>query len=322
MLLKDGKNYLEDNYHDIYFKNINPIQLKEIYKYLNIERVGGDTSLRHDFLYKTQTQGNTTFYRAIWYTNEYKEYTIILGNNNLIGAFDCGKAYLIDEENFLLINNGILEHYHIHSDRIRLTNSFPVDVNSLCMKGFFNKGIIINGRIYNIKDGKFTTPEFDEIISLMDYKKNDSIIYDENICPKELRIALQNVVENGEVSLGIKQVIADEPLINLEKEEYVKTIVICVIDKFNGCFFDYFYYDPLNNKIISKKIHDPSDVTSKVKERLNEITDFLNSKKAEELENSLYVDATKKISSILPEEDKKRILKTCALIKQYKNNNQ
>ncbi len=322
MILKeDRKNDFENDYNDIYFKDIDHTRLKEIFKYLSIERVGGDTSLSNDFWYKTQAKGKTTFYRAIWSTNLYKEYTIIFSNNNLISAFDYGHAYLIDEENFLLINNGILEHYRIHSDSMQLIKKFPIDLNSLSIRRFLNGNVVINGRIYNLDSGTFTTPEFDEIISWMDYKKKDSIIYDESICPKELRIALQNVVENGDVSLGIKQVIAAEPLIDLEKEEYIKTIVICVIDKFNNCMDDYFYYDSVNNKIMSKKRNKSTDITSEVKKELNSITDFLNRMKAKELENSLYVDTTKKISSILPEESRKK-LESKNIFKKYKNNNQ
>ncbi len=321
MILKDGKNDFENDYNDIYFKNIDHTRLKEIFKYLSIERVGGDTSLSNDFRYKTQTKGKTTLYRAIWFTNLYKEYTLILSGNHLLDGFENEKVYLIDEQNIFVINDGNIEHYRIYSDSIKLINSFSVDVKSLCMKGVFNKGIIINGRIYNIEHGAFTTPEFDEIISWMDYKKKDSIIYDESICPNELRIALQNVVENGDVSLGLKQVIADEPLIDLEKEEYIKTIVICVIDKSNNCMDDYFYYDSVNNKIMSKKRNKSTDITSEVKKELNSITDFLNRMKAKELENSLYVDITKKISSILPEESRKK-LESKNIFKKYKNNNQ
>lgn len=316
--VNDFKKFDNDYMKLTDFENIKAL---EIMIYLSVSRIGLSLNpASEDFKYKKKTEGEITLVNAECCHDDYKKYTILLRGNYLFGGFDNDKVYLIAEENILSINDGNLEHYRIYSGGLKLINSFSVDVKSLCMKGFFKKGIIINGRIYDIEHGAYTTPEFDEIISWMDYKKEGSIIYDESICPKELRIALQNVVENGDVSLGIKQVIADEPLIDLEKEEYIKTIVICVIDKFNNCMDDYFYYDSVNNKIMSKKKNKSADITSEVKKELNSITDFLNRKKAKELENSLYVDATRKISSILPEESRKK-LESKNIFKKYKNNN-
>lgn len=301
----------------VHLLDFSPEVIKAISSYLSIERVGGDFSLRRDFHYHVKRIENTTLIKACLFD---KCYNILLRNDKLVDGFE-GNVYLLDENNIVLIRNEYMTHYKILESGLQLAQNFTRDFNNTIIK-FYGDNIIINGRMYSPKIANFIYPQLDEIITPEDFKDEKSIIYDESVCPIELRYAIQDLIKKTNVDIGIKEVKADDQLLNIGNVEYLKTISIMPILKHHYGFNDYFYYDPMTKQIVSETAHNMNDFTEVPRKRLNIITDVMNQQRASELEKGLYVNTILSLSNALPvieQKEAKQIVEPI-LSKKYRHN--
>lgn len=257
-----------------------------------------DKNVRYSFFQKEK--GNTCFIYASDFDG-IKNYSFIFLNNKLIASFKNKKVFLLDEYNILLTDIEKIEHYKIKesTNEVRLANSFPNEFKKVDIRSY-GENIILNGKLYSPSHSCFSSPTFDEIITLNDYENEKSIIYDESVCPKELRKAIQDLVKKSNVDIGIKEIRADDQLLSIDGDEYLKTLSIFPIIKNCYDFTEFFYYDPMTKKIVKVKPIREQNFIEVPKIRLNIITDVINQQRASEFENGLYVDAISTISSSFP----------------------
>lgn len=316
-ILFDCKNELDFDYQSLSFRSFDANTGMALLSFLSIKRIGGESSLTYDFAFNKKTHGDTTLIQAI---NRYldKAYYILLKNDKLVAGFE-DTTYLIGNDNILVEKKDNIEHYKMtESNNISLVNSFPNKFEKAIIKPY-GENIIINGKLYNISNSSFYSPEFCEIITLEDCDDEKSIIYNEDLCPKELRKAIQDLVKKSNVDIGVKDIKADEQLLNLDKEEYLKTIAFLpIIDGIDN-YVDFLYYDPIIKKIICEKIENEEDFIEKPKKKLNSLTEIINQQRKSELEKSLYVNAITSISDMLPiaEQNKAKEIVAPVFSKKY-----
>lgn len=277
--------------------------------YLN-KKIKNKKNILEDYHCNIKKQGDTNLIQ-IGSIGINKTYTILLYKNNYVCDF-LGKVHLLDEKNILQIYCNEIRLYKLSNSKLTLINIIPISSDSIGLKEY-GKNVIIGNKIYSIEKNMFISPNLDEIITKDDptissYVGSTSIIDDKDVCPEELRIAIDSITDT--IDIGIKKITADNPLISITETRYLETLSILLIINKKPNMNIFLWYNPITKKIVTEKLNKEEDFTQIVKKQLDTMTETINEKRLIELEQSLYFNTMTSVADILPKGEQQKLIET------------